>query len=72
MCRLVEVMTETITRILELRAEFGTEKRTLFQNIDVKSAFRQVGFAPNRVTAFVYRGLLYRPGGTGARGSGVQ
>ena len=39
-CRLAGVMTEIITRILGLRAKFGTQKRTLLQNMDVKSAFR--------------------------------
>ena len=45
---------EVITRILGLRAKYGTQKRILLQKIDVKSAFRQVGVAPDRAAAFVY------------------
>ena len=48
-------MTEILTKILVLRAKVGTQKRILLQKIDFKSAFRQVGVAPDRAAAFVYR-----------------
>ena len=54
-CRLAGVMTEVITRILGLRAKYGTQKRILLQKMDVKSAFRQVGDVPDRPAAFAYR-----------------
>ena len=47
-------MTEITTRILGLRAKFGTWKQILLQNIDAKSAFRQVAVAPDRAAAFTY------------------
>ena len=47
-CQLAGVMMEVITRILGLRAKYGTQKRILLQTMDVKSAFRQVGVAPDR------------------------
>ena len=46
---------EVITRILGLRAKYGTQKRILTQKMDVKSAFRQVGVAPDRAAVFAYR-----------------
>ena len=46
---------EIITRILGLRAKYGTQKRILLQTMDVKSASRQVGVAPDRAAAFAYR-----------------
>ena len=48
-------MTEIITRIRGLRAKFGTQKRILLQKMDTKSAFREVGVAPDRAAAFDYR-----------------
>ena len=52
--RLAGVITHIITRILGLRAKFGTQKRILLQKMDVKSAFRQVVVAPDRAVAFAY------------------
>ena len=46
---------EVITRFLGLRAKYGTQKRILLQKMDVNSAFRQVGIAPDRAAAFAYR-----------------
>ena len=54
-CQLAGVMTEIITRILGLRAKYGTQKQILLQKMDVKIAFRQVGVAPDRAAAFAYR-----------------
>ena len=54
-CQLAGVMKEIITRILGLRAKYGTQKRILLQKMDVKSEFRQVGVAPDRAAAFAYR-----------------
>lgn len=51
---LTGVFTEIFTRILGLRVKIGTRTRSLLQNIDVKSAFRQVGVAPYRAMAFAY------------------
>lgn len=39
-CRLAGVMTKIITRVLRLRAKFGTLKRIFLEKKDVKSAFR--------------------------------
>ena len=47
--------TEIISQILGLRAKCVRRKRNLLRNMDVKSAFRQVGVPPDRATAFVYR-----------------
>ena len=54
-CRLARVIPEVITRIPGLRAKYGTQKRILLKNMDVKSAFRQVGVAPDREAAFAYQ-----------------
>ena len=54
-CRLAGVIMEVITRFQELRVKYGTQERILLQKMDVKSAFRQVGVAPDRTAAFAYR-----------------
>ena len=39
----------------KVTGKFGTQKRILLPKMDVKSAFRQVGVAPDRAGAFAYR-----------------
>lgn len=64
-------------RILGLRAKFGSQKRILLQEMDVKSVFQHVGIAPGGTVTFAYRlGDLifvdsdYSSCGAGARGGG--
>lgn len=53
-CRLAGVMTKIITRIRELWAKAGTQKRILLQMMDAKSKFWQVGITSGRAAAFAY------------------
>lgn len=70
-------MSEIITRILGLRAKFGTQNRILPHTIDAKSGFQQVRVAPDRAAAFanrlrklVFLDSDYTSGGAGARRGG--
>ena len=53
-CALAEVMSDIVKRILGLRAKFGTGGRILTQQMDVKSAIRQIGVDPAGAAAFGY------------------
>lgn len=43
------------TRILGFWAKIGAQDRVLLQTMDAKSAFQQVGVAPDQEEAFAYR-----------------
>ena len=45
-CELSEVMNDIVKRILGLRTKFGTGRRILINEKDVKRAFRQIGVYP--------------------------
>lgn len=50
-----EVMAEIITRVLELRAKFGTQEGIQLKYMDVESAIRWIGIDLGREAAFVYQ-----------------
>lgn len=54
-CRLTEIVTENITEILGLWANSTTRERSLLHEMDIKSALRQAGVAPDLAAAFTYR-----------------
>ena len=53
-CELAEVMNDIVKRILRLRVKFSTGGRILIQEMDVNSAFRQIGVDPAGAAAFGY------------------
>lgn len=67
--RLAEVMTEIITQMLGLEAEFRAQNQIMLQTMGIKSEFRHVGIVPGRATAFMFIVRVVRKPGLVGRNS---